>query len=251
MPLAENLLIRQLPKLARKRLLDRCESFELVLGADIGVRGQPLSHAHFPTEGFLSLVIDVDPYPALEVGMAGRESMLGAELLLGLAKAPWRAQVQGPGHSWRIDAKALRHECAASPALLQVVQTSLLVRLHQQALACACGRFHMIGPRLARWLLMSQDRAQSDRFHVTHEGMAQMLGVRRVGVTVAAGELQRSGLIRYHRGELTVLDRAALEIRACCCYAADRTLYLAQFPASASTDTLPYPVRRRGLGAGA
>jgi CRP-like cAMP-binding protein len=226
---ADNLLIRQLPRLARKHLLDQCEPFELVMSAELSVRGQSLSHAHFPVKGFISLVIDVDTYPALEVGMAGREAMLGAELLLGSAKAPWRAVVQGAGHSWRIGAQALRRECATSPALLKAVQTSLLVRLHQQALASACERFHMIGPRLARWLLMSQDRAQSDRFHVTHEGMALMLGVRRVGVTVAASALQNSGLIRYHRGELTVLDRDALEARACTCYAADRTLHHALF----------------------
>lgn len=230
MSTAENLLIRQLPRAARKHLLDQCEPFELVLAAELSVRGKPLSHAHFPIEGFVSLVIDMDEYPALEVGMAGRETMLGAELVLGVATAPWRALVQGPGHSWRIGAKALRRECATSPALLQVVQTSLLVRLQQQALASACERFHMIGPRLARWLLMSQDRAQRDRFHVTHQGMALMLGVRRVGVTVAAGEFQDSGLIHYHRGELTVLDRVALEARACSCYAADRALHRALFP---------------------
>ncbi len=228
---ADNLLIRQLPRTARKHLLDQCEPFELVLSADLSVRGQPLSHAHFPIEGFISLVIDVDQYPALEVGMVGREAMLGAELLLGQAKAPWRALVQGPGHSWRIGAVALRRECATSPALLHLVQTILLVRLHQQALASACERFPMIGPRLARWLLMSQDRAQNDRFHVTHESMALMLGVRRVGVTVAAGEFQHSGLIRYHRGELTVLDRGALEARACSCYAADQALHQALFRA--------------------
>jgi CRP-like cAMP-binding protein len=133
--------------------------------------------------------------------------------------------VQGAGQCWRIEAKALRQECIASPTLRQVMQTSLLVRLHQQTLASACERFHMIGPRLARWLLMSQDRAESDSFHVTQEFMALMLGVRRVGVTVAAGEFQQSGLIKDHRGQLTVLDRPALEAQACSCYAADRLLY--------------------------
>lgn len=229
MPRAENFLIRQLPQQAREHLLAQCEPFELLLSAELSVRGEPLSHAHFPIEGFISLVIDMDQYPALEVGMVGREDMLGGEILLGPAKAPWRALVQGAGHSWRISAQALRNECASSPALLLLVQTSLLVRLQQQALASACERFHMIAPRLARWLLMSQDRAQSDSFHVTHESMALMLGVRRVGVTVAAGEFQASGLIRYHRGELTVLDRSALQERACSCYAADRALHQALF----------------------
>jgi CRP-like cAMP-binding protein len=221
----ENLLIQQLPKVARKRLLDQCEPFELMLSSELSVRGQPLSHAYFPRTGFILLVIDVDTHPALEVGMAGRESMLGAELVLGLAKTPWRALVQRPGHSWRIDAKALRKECIASPPLQRMMQTSLLVRLHQQTLAAACERFHMLGPRLARWLLMSQDRAESDSFHVTQEFMALLLGVRRVGVTEAASKFQASGLITYQRGELTVLDRPALEAQACSCYAADRQLH--------------------------
>jgi CRP-like cAMP-binding protein len=222
---AENLLIQQVPKAERKRLLDRCDPFDMTLSTELSVRGQPLSHAYFPRSGFISLVIDVDSYPALEVGMAGRESMLGAELVLGLAKPPWSALVQVEGQSWRIEAKTLRQECIASPTLRQVIQTSLLVRLHQQTLACACERFHMLGPRLARWLLMSHDRAETDTFHVTQEFMALMLGVRRVGVTVAAGEFQKSGLIEYHRGEITVLDRPGLEVQACSCYAADQRLY--------------------------
>ncbi|MDG5977784.1 cyclic nucleotide-binding domain-containing protein [Hydrogenophaga taeniospiralis CCUG 15921] len=222
---ADNLLLQQLPNAARRHLLDQCESFDLELSSELSVRGEPLSHAYFPRSGFISLVIDVDRYPALEVGMVGREAMLGSELVLGLAKTPWRALVQGAGTSWRIGAEALRAELASSPALMQVLQTSLLVRLHQQTLASACERFHEIGPRLARWLLMSQDRAQADSFHVTQEFMALMLGVRRVGVTVAAGEFQSSGYIAYHRGELTVLNRAALEKEACSCYAADKLLH--------------------------
>jgi CRP-like cAMP-binding protein len=219
-----NLLINQLPKADRLQLLERCERFELCLSSELSVRGQPLSHAHFPLAGFVSLVIDVDRYPALEVGMVGRESMLGSELLLGLEPTPWRALVQGAGESLRIEAAALKDAITTSPALQQVIQTSLLVRLHQQTLASACERFHMIGPRLARWLLMSQDRAQADSFHVTHEFMALMLGVRRVGVTVAAGVLQHSGLIRYHRGELTVIDRPGLEAQACSCYTIDKAI---------------------------
>jgi CRP-like cAMP-binding protein len=219
---AQNQLIQRLPTAARGRLLALCEPFELTLSSELSVSGQPLSHAYFPQTGFVSLVVEVDANPGLEVGMVGRESMLGSELLLGFAPTPWRALVQGAGTSLRIGAQALRDEIDVNPELRKVIQTSLLVRLHQQARASACERFHMIGPRLARWLLMSQDRAKTDSFHVTHEFMALMLGVRRVGVTVAAGGFQRNGIIRYHRGDLTVLDRTALEAEACSCYVTDK-----------------------------
>jgi len=222
---AENRLIQQLPTEVRHRFLARCEAFELKLSAEISVRGQPLTHACFPRSGFISLVIDADSHPALEVGMIGIESMLGSELVLGLAKTPWRALVQGEGSCWRIGAEAMRQCLADMPELLDVVQASLLVRLHQQALASACERFHMIGPRLARWLLMSQDRAQSNSFHVTQESLALMLGVRRVGITMAAGGFQNSGLIAYHRGSVTVLNRTGLEAEACSCYRADKQIY--------------------------
>jgi CRP-like cAMP-binding protein len=225
MATAENHLIQQLPAAVRRRFLARCEPFELVLSAELSVRDQPLAYAYFPRSGFISLVIDVDSHPPLEVGMVGVESMLGSELVLGLAKTPWRALVQGPGSSWRIGADTLRESLADMPELQKVVQVSLMVRLHQQALASACERFHMIGPRLARWLLMSQDRACSDTFHVTQEFIALMLGVRRVGVTMAAGGFQDSGLIEYHRGEVTVLDREALEAEACSCYVADKQIH--------------------------
>lgn len=197
----------------------------MVLSAELSEREKTLTHAYFPREGYITLVIDVESHPPLEVGMVGHESMLGSELILGLAKTPWRAVVQGPGACWRIEAEALRECSKAMPELHDLLNRTLMVRLHQQALASACERFHMIGPRLARWLLMSQDRAEQDTFDVTQEVMALMLGVRRVGVTMAAGELQHAGLIEYHRGHLRVLDRLQLETRACNCYAADKVLY--------------------------
>jgi CRP-like cAMP-binding protein len=225
MPRPENALLHKLPPAARQQLLDHCEPFELVLSAELSVRGKPLQHAHFPIEGFLSLVIDVGSHPPLEVGMVGAEAMLGSELILGLAATPWRALVQGAGSSWRIGAQQLRTQIDAIPELEALLQASLLARLHQQTLAAACQRYHQIAPRLARWLLMMQDRSHSECFHMTQEFMALMLGVRRVGVTEAAGHFQDAGLIAYHRGELTVLDRKALETEACSCYAADKQIY--------------------------
>lgn len=221
----ENSLLHRLPPAARQQLLDHCEPFELVLSEELSVRGKPLEYAHFPIEGFLSLVIDVDSHPPLEVGMVGAEAMLGSELILGLAATPWRALVQGAGSSWRIGAHELRAQITEIPALETLLQACLLARLHQQTLAAACQRYHLIAPRLARWLLMSQDRSRSEHFHVTQEFMALMLGVRRVGVTEAASHFQDDGLITYHRGELTVLDRPALEAEACSCYAADKQIY--------------------------
>ena len=132
---------------------------------------------------------------------------------------------RGQGTARRVSASAFRREVARSAALQRNLNRYLYVLMAQLASSAACLRFHMIGPRLARWLLMSHDRAQADTFRVTHEFLAYMLGVRRVGVTMAAGALQDSGLIRYHRGDLTVLKRKGLEAVACDCYAADRQVY--------------------------
>lgn len=225
MATVENHLIELLPRTDRQRLIAACEPFRLVLGDVLCERGEATHHVYFPTDGFISLVTTIDNHPGLEVGMVGREGMLGAQLALGVVSTPLRALVQGEGLAWRIGARAFRREVAHSPALQRCLNRYLYVLMAQLAASAACLRFHLIGPRLARWLLMSQDRAHSDSFRVTHEFLAYMLGVRRVGVTMAAGALQRSGLIRYHRGQMTVLDRTGLEAAACDCYAADQTAY--------------------------
>jgi CRP-like cAMP-binding protein len=149
------------------------------------------------------------------------------QLALGVPTTPLHALVQGSGAAWRVGAKAFRQQLAHSPALQRGIHRYLYVLMSQLATSAACLRFHQIGPRLARWLLMSQDRAHADHFRVTQEFLAYMLGVRRVGITMAAGVLQRGGLIGYHRGDFTVLDRPGLEAAACGCYAADRKTYTA------------------------
>jgi CRP-like cAMP-binding protein len=221
----ENHLIELLPRADRQRLLSACEPFPLVLAQVLCERGDVTRHVYFPIDGFISLVTTIDKHPGLEVGMVGREGMLGAQVALGVAKTPLRALVQGPGRAWRISAGTLRRELERSPTLRRSLNRYLYVLMAQLAASAACLRFHPIGPRLARWLLMSHDRAHTDRFRVTHEFLAYMLGVRRVGITMAAGSLQHSGLIRYHRGELTVLDRPGLEAAACDCFAADQQAY--------------------------
>jgi CRP-like cAMP-binding protein len=151
--------------------------------------------------------------------------MLGAEILLGIGHSPFDAVVQGQGEVLRIDVHRLRTELECSLPLRRTLSRYLHVRMLQLARASGCHRFHAVAPRLARWLLMSQDRAHGNRFEMTHEFLASMLGVRRSGVTLAAGVLQRGGLIRYTRGELTVLDRQGMETAACSCYAADQLTY--------------------------
>jgi len=221
----ENHLIDLLPRKDRLRLLGLCEPVHLVLGAVLCEPAKATRHVYFPIDGFISLVAAIDGKPGLEVGMVGREGMLGAQLALGVNTVPLHALVQGPGTAWRIDARDFRRELIDSQALQRVMNRYLYVVMAQLATSAVCLRFHLIGPRLARWLLMSQDRAHSDSFPVTQEFLAYMLGVRRVGVTAAAGALQRSGLIEYHRGELKVLDRSGLEAAACDCYGADRQVY--------------------------
>lgn len=223
----ENQLIELLPPTDRLHLLAACEPVQLVLAEVLCEPGQPTPYVYFPIDGFISLVALIDGKPALEVGMVGREGMLGARLALGVVTAPARALVQGAGAAWRIGSDAFCRELQGSVALQDVLNRYLYVLMTQLATSAACLRFHLIAPRLARWLLMRQDRAQSDSFRVTQELVAHMLGVRRVGITAAAGILQRCGLIKYHRGDVTVVNRRGLEAAACSCYVADQQAYAA------------------------
>ena len=225
---AENHLIQLLPRKDRQRLLAVCKPVELALAAVLCEPDKASRHVYFPTQGFVSLVAMTEGSPGVEVGMIGREGMLGAQLALGVDTAPLHAVVQGAGTAWRIARVAFRRELALSPTLRRELNRYIAVLMVQLATSAACLRFHLIGARLARWLLMSQDRAHSDSFHVTHEFLAYMLGVRRVGITGAAIALQWQGLIAYRRGELTVLDRGGLERAACACYAHDRRAYADQ-----------------------
>lgn len=225
MPAVQNHLIELLPRKERLGLLGMCEPVDLVFADVLCDPGERTRYVYFPVDGFISLLTQFDGKAALEVGMVGREGMLGVQLALGVRIAPLHGLVQGSGSAWRIGASAFMSALNEGAALRNELTRYAYVLMQQQAASAACLRFHEIGPRLARWLLMSQDRAHADTFRVTHEFLAYMLGVRRVGVTRAASELQRAHHIEYHRGEMTVLDRAGLERAACCCYAADRKCY--------------------------
>jgi CRP-like cAMP-binding protein len=225
MAVAENHLIELLPRKDRRRFLAVCEPVDLVMSEVMGETGKRTRHVYFPIDATISLVTPIDGKPALEVGMVGREGMVGAQLVLGVLTTPLHAVVQGSGKAWRVATSSFMRELARSPALRNCMHRYLYVLMSQLAVSAACLRFHLIGPRLARWLLMTQDRAHTNSFHVTHEFLAYMLGVRRVGITAAAGALQRAGLIEYRRGEMVVLNRKGLEAAACACYAADRRSY--------------------------
>ena len=220
-----NRLIESLPGSDRRRMLGDCETVQLAFADVLSTPGAPLQNVYFPTGGFISLIMPIDASAALEVGMVGNEGMFGTPLALGVQTSPVRAVVQGAGTALRMDAAAFCGELGRSAALRQRIDKYIFVQLSQLAQTAACTRFHVVEARLARWLLMTQDRAQGNAFHITQEFLAFMLGVRRVGVTQAARSLQHRELIQYSRGNIVVLDRRGLKAASCGCYKADLESY--------------------------
>lgn len=205
-------------------LLAQSRCLDWRLGESLAEPRQRALHLHFPLSGFASLMVAVDGHPGVETAMIGREGVLGAALLLGLKQEPQQVVVQGAGRAWRVALAPLRLTLSANPEWQALLLRYVGGLMAQGARSAACLHYHAIVPRLARWLLMSQDRALSPHFQLTQEFLSCMLGVRRVGVTQAAGRLREQGLIRYQRGELQVLDRDGLLAQACSCYIEDRRL---------------------------
>ena len=222
---AANRLLAGLPAKDRKALIARCEEVELSFGQVLDEPGERIGNVYFPIDSYVSLVTKAAGEASLEVGLVGDEGMHGVSLVLGIDESPLHALVQGAGPAFRMSAKAFRRECAARPALQRALNRYLYVLMSQLAQSAACTRYHLIEARLARWMLMTQDRAHADTFSVTHEFLAWMLGVRRVGVTGAASALQRQRLISYKRGVVTVLNRRGLEAASCPCYRINKNVY--------------------------
>ncbi len=220
-----NQLLAALPRKHQKKLLANCEQVELTLAQVLTHPGEAISHVYFPINSFISSVLPSEGAASLEVGLVGNEGMIGVTLILGVDVTPFQALVQGSGAALRIAAPLFLDEIEQSVVLQRVLNRYLYVLFSQIAQTAACNRFHVVEARLARWLLMTQDRAYADTFYVTHISMAYMLGVRRVGITKAANTLQKQKIISYTRGKITILDRVALEAVTCQCYCNDKNSY--------------------------
>jgi CRP-like cAMP-binding protein len=217
-----NDLLAALPSRERENLLQLGETVALAQDEVLCNPGERIRHAWFPLDGFIALLAEVDGHDALAVSLVGSEGMLGAPLVLGVHSSSLRARAQGAGSALRIKSADFLRVLAAAPILERHLLRYLAGRLEQLAQTAACASFHVVEARLACWMLMAHDRAHGDRFTLTHERLSRLLGVRRSGVSTAAGVLQGRGLIEYTRGRIVILDRAGLERAACACYGRDR-----------------------------
>jgi len=218
--LETNLLIDRLPARAARTLLADCHPIELEFDQELAEAGTPIERVLFPTTAIISVMAKVDGYNPLEMGMIGFEGMLGASLALGIKRQPMPAIVQGAGTALALSAAGFRSQLKNSPALKRIVDGYLFVLVEQLSQTAACNAFHQVAARLARWLLMMDDRARGRPLALTHLFLSDMLGVRRSAVTIAAGQMQEKQLIRYARGHIQVLSRSGLEAIACECYSA-------------------------------
>lgn len=217
-PPTTNHLLAALPKDEYQRLLPKLQPFPLVFGEVIYQTGDVIRNVYFPTSGIISLLAAVEDRATLEVGIVGREGMVGLPAFMGVKTSGNRAVVQGAGSAMRMKAAAFRKECDNGGSLTRLLRRYSHSRLTQIAQGAACNRFHPIDARLARWLLTTRDRMGADEFQLTQEFMSNMLGVRREGVNKAAGALQEQNLISYSRGNLLIEDRVGLQAIACNCY---------------------------------
>lgn len=215
----QNHLLWALPVEARERVFPRLELVPMPLGHVLYESGRSLQHVYFPTDSIVSLLYVMEDGASAEIAVVGNEGMVGVALFMGGETTPNRAVVQSAGHAYRLKGALLKQEFNRSGPLQHLLLRYTQALLTQMSQTAVCNRHHSVDQQLCRWLLLSLDRLHSNQLNMTQELIANMLGVRREGVTEAAGKLQAQGLIRYRRGQITVLDRPGLEQAACECYA--------------------------------
>jgi len=222
---ADNQLLAALPAEDYARLLPNLELVPMPLGWAIYESGAQMGHLYFPTTSIVSLLYVMENGASAEIAVTGNEGLVGISLFMGGESTPSRAVVQSAGHGYRLRASTSKMEFALGGHLQNLVLRFTQALITQMAQTAVCNRHHSIDQQLCRWLLLSLDRLSGNELTMTQELMANMLGVRREGVTQAAGSLQVDGLIRYSRGHITVLDRSKLEQRVCECYAVVKKEY--------------------------
>jgi CRP-like cAMP-binding protein len=218
----DNHLLAALPAEEYARLAPNLELVTMPLGHVLYESGSELRDVYFPTNSIVSLLYVMLDGASAEIAVVGNEGVIGVALFMGGETMPNRAVVQSAGHAYRLKGQLLKEEFNRSGELQHLLLRYTQALLTQMAQTAVCNRHHSLDQQLCRWLLLSLDRLPSDELVMTQELIANMLGVRREGVTEAAGNLQKAGLIRYSRGHITVLDRAGLEARVCECYAVVR-----------------------------
>jgi CRP-like cAMP-binding protein len=214
----QNKLLAVLPELERRRLFPHLEPDAMPLGKVLYESGDRLEHVYFPTSAIVSLLYIMEDGASAEIAIVGNEGIVGVALFMGGETMPNRAVVQSAGHAYRLSGQLLKQEFNRGGVLQHLLLRYTLAMLTQMAQTAVCNRHHSVDQQLCRWLLLSLDRLPANELSMTQELIANMLGVRREGVTEAAGKLQNAGLIRYSRGRIIVLDRPGLEARVCECY---------------------------------
>ena len=230
-----NRLLAALPAADYERLLPHLELVPLELGQVLHESGVAMRHVHFPATAIVSLLYVMEDGASAEIAVVGYDGMVGISLFMGGDSTPSRAIVQSAGLSYRLPASVLKQEFNRYGPAMHVLLRYTQALITQMAQTAVCNRHHSLDQQLCRWLLLSLDRLQGNELKMTQELIANMLGVRREGVTEGATRLQQAGLIRYARGHITVLDRAGLEARTCECYAVVRKEYDRLLPARCST----------------
>jgi CRP-like cAMP-binding protein len=221
----QNHLLAALPATVHRRLDRFLELIPMPLGGVMYESGAQMRDVYFPTTSIVSMVYVMEDGRSAEIALVGNEGILGVALFMGGKTMPNRAIVQSAGHAYRLEGHLLEKEFNRSGALQHLLLRYTQALLTQMAQTAVCNRHHTVDQQLCRWLLLSLDRLPTNRLSMTHELIANMLGVRRMGVTDAAGKLQAAGLIKYARGRITVLDRRRLEAQSCECYGVVKTEY--------------------------